>query len=174
MRLDVPTPGLHLKSTNHESENQPPMNTTEVDVRISRIHSNGPDGDYFQMEVTDRRSRSTLVEVKLTPEQFALAITGASLPHDTHLEAKLGPPERIGKWHRHESTTLPVLPSDNAEWIGGNRRLSMGEDTQAALDAWLASLPEVEGGWTLDAPRQNNAHKWVIIARAYTSENPDA
>lgn len=125
---------------------------TNVRVSISRASSNiGP--DTYVIRLDDVRSNLRVAEVTLTPEQFALAITGA--PQEA--PATIFTSKNFGR--TLETRTFP-LPMSRPDWDEGNgipiedlaRRLLSRHFPALRVDEWELDVAEL---------RKFNPHRFV-------------
>lgn len=76
----------------------------EGTFRIGLVRcSNGP--DYYCVDISDNKSGVRVAEVRLTLEQFAMAI-GSQVISDAEME--FGPLEKVGLKHEHKSEAVVI------------------------------------------------------------------
>lgn len=122
-----------------------PTSRREIDARVtfSRVTSNGPDGDYFLLQIEDGKSCFPVVRINLTLEQTAVMISGSMV---TAAKATAFLDHRIG-YKQHTMRALVPLSREEAN----SARLSM--------DAVYDQAEELNPGWEADRDGWNG-HRW--------------
>lgn len=113
--------------------------TTPARVTISRLSSNREPYDRFELRLTDIRSGLLVATCELTPEQFALAITGANVEAPITLWRS----EHHGR--QVEVRTLP-LPLTAEDW--GDPELPVQQVAEREFYRLHRDLHDA--GWRLD------------------------
>jgi hypothetical protein len=104
------------------------VDTGKFSFRISRVtRSHGP--DVYQVRVTDQASRMSVVELSLTAEQFAEAVTGLNASDvDGEIPSHAGR-AFLGRQMDHYSLVLPSVSEESATEWGEKARGYLHADT---------------------------------------------
>lgn len=110
-------------------------------ITISRVSCNNPEREYMRIHLQDVASRTTAIDIEMSMEDFALALTGMG---KVDCEFEIDPLAPIGKFVEGSSKLLPKLPFDATE-----------EDAKEALK------PYEKDGWKGDAHSYINSHNFI-------------
>lgn len=103
------------------------------------------DGDKFSLDLQDENSGRSIVEIEMTPEQFAGLITGKA----TRLKAVVHVDERIGKTMESMEIYIDKTKHDNAY---------DGEPWQAFLKYARQVVTMSYSGWELSKDEKYSGH----------------
>lgn len=110
----------------------------QVEVRLSRIQSNGPDGDYFELEIRDKASSVEFARLKFPLGSASALLSLRSFPAEATLQGLA----LVGCKRETKTEFVPGSPSYNTRKT----------DTRIALEPF-----EVDG-WTGYDSDYGNGH----------------
>lgn len=132
--------------------------------RISIGYPRGGDSEYVLIEITDEASRTTIVDVHVSYEQFAKALSSLG---DRPCVYELNSVDRAGVFHEHKSERIP---------LSVNRYDADRERVKAALRA--ACKPYEVDGWVAQIEAALNTKQsgdvMNVIFRRYEQPAPPA
>lgn len=105
---------------------------SEGTFRIGLVRcSHGP--DYYCVDISDNKSGVRVAEVRLTLEQFAMAI-GSQVISDAEVE--YGPLDKVGMKHEHKSEQVAIEDCGHKEFEAMLRKAVKPFE----VDGWVASV----------------------------------
>ncbi len=108
---------------------------TKVRIRLAAVSSNQEGGDHFCLEITDERSGTQFMSIRLTMEQFAGLVTCKGDIANIPVEIK--GVDKIGMKHEHK--IIEIEFPDNGRW--GDYFLEMLRERvpEFEVNGWKAS-----------------------------------